>query len=465
MTTNMTGIFARFVSGLTMETIPAEVIEKTRACILNGYGIALGSHTTAFFPVAARSVLMLDGVREKGATLLRDGRKTSAAGAALANAALFHGRAQEDTCGVAHFGAILLPLLTALIENGEGEVADFIPALVAGYEVGGALESAYSPQTTAAGLRATPLYGTIAAAAAVARLWKLDVDQTGAALANAASFSGGILQSFGDGTDEWRYQVGIAGRNGLTAAALALQGSVSAANAFEGRAGFVRAFVRTDCDVEHFQEKLGREWSVMKVTFKPYPVCALNQTPVNAALRLRERIQAPLQSVKSVKIYLNPTVVGYAGMNTRGPFKSVSGTLMSIQYCVATTLLNGVPTVAQMSKFDDSDINAFMSRVTPVADASLGLLACRIEVEVEGQAAPLIEEFQADHATYSYDRAGVSRLIRQIGEETGVAAQSYACLEKFVEELPRADLNDVLNAFRPIQRPVDAVAGRAIGAQ
>jgi hypothetical protein len=133
---------------------------------------------------------------------------------------------------------------------------------------------------------------------------------------------------------------------------------------------------------------------------------------------------------------------------------------MSIQYCVATTLLNGVPTVAQMSKFDDQDINAFMSRMMPISDESLGLLACRIEVELDGQSALLIEEFQADHATYSYDRARVSLLIRQIGDETGVAAESYACLEKFVEELPRADLNDVLSAFRPIQHPVDIFVSR-----
>ena len=43
--------------------------------------------------------------------------------------------------------------------------------------------------------------------------------QLAAALANAAAFSGGILQSFADGTDEWRYQVGVAARLGLVAAA------------------------------------------------------------------------------------------------------------------------------------------------------------------------------------------------------------------------------------------------------
>ena len=52
---------ARFVAGLEIETLPEEVLEKARACVLNGYGIALGSHTTDFFPVAARAVLAQDG--------------------------------------------------------------------------------------------------------------------------------------------------------------------------------------------------------------------------------------------------------------------------------------------------------------------------------------------------------------------------------------------------------------------
>jgi len=280
----------RFVAGLELAAVPPDVVEKARTCLLNGYGIALGGHATPFAPVARRAALALDGERSGGATLLGDGRKTSVEGAALANAALFHGRAQEDTCGAGHFGTIMIPLLTALVEARGAPVERLLPALIAGYEVGGLLESAYGPKTTPAGLRASPLYGTLAAAAASAHLLGLDAERSAAALANAASFTGGMLQSFADGTDEWRYQVGIAARNGLAAAELARAGSRSAPGAFEGRSGFVRAFARADCDVPALLARLGSEWSVMRVTFKPFPVCAFNQTPVTGALVLRERL-------------------------------------------------------------------------------------------------------------------------------------------------------------------------------
>ncbi|MDX9741884.1 MAG: MmgE/PrpD family protein [Gammaproteobacteria bacterium] len=456
---SLTKKLAEFVTTLDVSSIPAEVVEKARACILNGYGIALGSHQTPFYSVAGRAALMMDGERSTGPELLGDGRRTTVAGAAFANAALFHGRAQEDTCGVAHFGAILLPLLTAMLENGEGEITDYLPALVAGYEVGGLLEAAYSAKTTPAGLRASPLYGTIAAAAAVSRMWRLDAGRTAAALANAASFAGGILQSFGDGTDEWRYQVGIACRNGLAAASLAAQGSVSADNAFEGRSGFVRAFVRSDCDVEALAARLGKVWAISSVTFKPYPVCALNQTPVTVALALRECAEFRPEAVKSARVVLNPVVVGYAGMDSCGPFESISGTLMSVQFCVATTILYGTPTVASMKRFDDSGVNALMPRIELVADEGMGLLACRIELALEGQSEPLVQELRADTRNYSYDRPTVAALVRRIGNETGVPERAYDLIERFAEQLPNAALADVLSAFNEIRSP-----GRGAGA-
>ncbi|WP_050846611.1 MmgE/PrpD family protein, partial [Bordetella pertussis] len=289
------------------------------------------------------------------------------------------------------------------------------------------------------------------AAAAAARLWRLPEDRTAAALANAASFAGGILQSFGDGTDEWRYQVGMAGRNGLAAATLAASGSVSAAGAFEGRSGFVRAFVRTECDVDAIAGQLGKDWSILKVTFKPYPVCALNQTPVRASLALREQLGAQADAVRAVRIHLNPTVVGYAGMDKEGPFESVSGTLMSIQFCVATTLLHGAPTIAHMTAFDDAGVLGLIPRIRPLADPALGLLSCRIESDVDGRAEPVVVQMHTDHTEYSYDRAGVSALVRRIGAETGVAPSAYDHIEKFAQALPHADLGDVLAAFGTIQ--------------
>lgn len=440
---------AEFVGTINAGRLPPEVLEKAHTCLLNSYGIALGCHATPYAPVARRAALAMDGEQGSGATLLGDGRKTSVAGAALANSALFHGRAQEDTCGAAHFGAILVPLLTAMIETHGFPMARLIPALVAGYETGGLFEVTYSARTTPAGLRASPLYGALAAAAAASRLMELPVDRTAAALSNAAAFTGGTLQSFDDGSDEWRYQVGVAGRIGYLAAQLARAGSVSAPHAFEGRTGFVRAYARTDCDTDTLAARLGRDWSIQRVTFKPYPVCAFNQTPVTAALQLRENIGST--KIRRARVRMNPYETGYAGMDSRGPFNSLSGTLMSIPFCIANTLQNGVPGVQNMTTYDNPGVNALIERIDLVPDEGIDRLCCVIEVELE-DGKMLTKEQIMTVADYAYDWNTVSALVRRVGAETGVRPEAYDRLEAFVRAPEGRGIDEILACFRALPR-------------
>ena len=343
--TTFSADLAGFLVGLRTESMPPEVVQKARVCLYNAFGMGINGHATPYGPVARATALALDGEVAGGATLFLDGRRTTIGGACLANAALFHGRAQEDTCGAAHFGTILIPLLTALIEARGFPLSRLIPALVAGYEAGGVLEKALAGKTTTGGFRSSAIYGTIAASAAAAKLMELSAEQTAAALANAVSFAGGVLQSFADGTDEWRYQVGVVARNGLVAAELARSGSVSAPNAFEGKSGFARAFARVDLD-SNLIASLGKDWAVLRVAFKPFPVCAFNQTPVTGALVLREQLRG---SPAKVRVRMNPYEIGYAGMDAVGPFNTISGTLMSIPFCIATTLVHGAPTTRHMT--------------------------------------------------------------------------------------------------------------------
>ena len=453
----VTAEIARFIRALDFAAVPPEVAEKTRTCLLNGYGIGLGCHDTPYARVARTAALDMYGEQPAGATLLGDGRRTAVAGAVLANAALFHGRAQEDTCGAAHLGTVMIPLLTALLETRGYPLARLLPALLAGYETGGLLEKAYAGRTTPGGFRASPVYGTIAAAAATAKLMDLPEERIAAALANAASFTGGILQSFSDGTDEWRYQVGLAAQIGLNAAELARAGSVSAPHAIEGKSGFVRAFVRDDCDADALLSGLGRDWAVLRVTFKPYPVCAFNQTPVIAALALREKLGGA--GIAAVRVHMNPYETGYAGMDATGPFDSVSGTLMSIPFCIATTLLHGVPDMARMTTYNDGDVNALTRRIRLVSDDGVPPLCCRIEIAT-ADARTLVQDQRMTTRDFAFDRKGVSALIRRIGAEQAVPARSYDAIETFVDALPGGSIHEVLRAFTllPAARPAARAA-------
>jgi len=435
---------ARFAAGLDLTILPPAVAEKAKICLLNAYGMGLNGYDTPYAPVGRAAAVALDGEVAGGATLLGDGRRTTIGGACLANSALFHGRAQEDTCGAAHFGTVLVPLLTAMIEVRHYPLARLVPALVAGYEVGGLLEKAYADRTTPGGFRSSAIYGTIAAAAAAGKLMGLEQAQLAAALSNAVSFAGGVLQSFSDGTDEWRYQVGMVARTGLVAAELARAGSIAAPHAFEGRTGFVASFARTDCEVAGLADRLGREWATLRVAFKPYPVCAFNQTPVTAALALREEVGNA--AIRAVRVHMNPFETGYAGMDATGPFNSISGTLMSIPFCIATTLIHGVPDMRAMTTYNDAAVNNLVNGIELISDVGVPVLSAIIEVgTTDGR---LLRRDQRMTATdYAYDRATVTALVRRVGAEQDLPSRAFDLLERFVEQLPDGSLDDVLASF------------------
>ena len=380
--------------------------------------------------------------------------KTSPGGAVLANAALFHGRAQEDASGAAHFGTELIPLATAMIETGGYPLDRLLPALVAGYEIGGLLEEAYAGKTTPAGLRSSTVYGPLACAALAARLMDLPKDRIAAALSLAASFTGGNLQAFADGSDEWRYQVGMVARSGLVAAELARAGARTAPHAIEGSAGLIRTMARSEPDVAALAAKLGHEWKIHRVAFKPFPVCAFNQSPVTAALRLRAAIGGA--EPRRVTVRMNPYEMGYAGMDAAGPFDSISGTLMSIPFCVASTLIHGAPSMQRMTTYDDPEVNALMARVELVSDDSVATLCCVIETELsDGTRA--IEDLRMTASDYAYGWDETVALIRRIGAESGVPQRAYDLIEAFCRDLPAGSIAMVLDAFSELDK-LDAAA-------
>jgi len=120
--------------------------------------MAVNGYDTPYAPVARAPAVALDGEVGGGAALLGDGQRTTIGGAWLANSALFHGRAQQDTCGAAHFGAVLVLLLTAMIETWHYPLECLLPVLVTGYEAGGLLEKAYADRTRA---RRIPFVGDL----------------------------------------------------------------------------------------------------------------------------------------------------------------------------------------------------------------------------------------------------------------------------------------------------------------
>jgi hypothetical protein len=53
---------------------------------------------------------------------------------------------------------------------------------------------------------------------------------------------------------------------------------------------------------------------------------------------------------------MNPFGIDYAGRETKGPFHSILGTLMSIPLCIALALVRGAPTMAAMTSYHENEV-------------------------------------------------------------------------------------------------------------
>jgi aconitate decarboxylase len=153
---------AAFVSALSYDRIPAEVIERIKLLILDSLGCAIYGAQLEWCRILRQTLESLDATRTTSVwgTPLR----LSSPHAALMNGTQVQGFELDDVHrqGVLHVGAVTLPALIAVAEShADLSGRDFLTAAVAGYEIGPASDDAWGRSISdRAGIPARPLAST-----------------------------------------------------------------------------------------------------------------------------------------------------------------------------------------------------------------------------------------------------------------------------------------------------------------
>jgi 2-methylcitrate dehydratase PrpD len=205
-----------------------------------------------------------------------DGGDESAAGRAWLDAAHAVASALDDDAGYGSAGAPVWAALEAL----GGPDEEVLVAGGIGMRAALGLWSAGRYREAERGFSGATVFGVLATAVACARLLRLGIDETVAAIAIAASQAGGLLVD--DGTDARMLRLAAAARDGLQAAGLAAEGFRGAPDMIEGRQGFGEAFFGLPLsDVPGLAEAL-RASSLDSLRGKEIPGHAHHQRPVAA---------------------------------------------------------------------------------------------------------------------------------------------------------------------------------------
>ena len=430
----------RFVHRLSYNALPKEVVEKAKTCMINGIGIGISCHDVEYGKIARRIVVAEEkGIRkERSATLFCDGSKVSVMGAAFANTTLFHARTQEDTIGSSHAGTVTIPTALAIGEREGNSGKEVITAIVAGYEVTGVLDRMASPYTTPRGLRPSSLFGIFGSVSAASKLFKLSEEEIINAIAFAAAFAGGTAECFVAGTTEWRYQVGVASREGILASLIAKNGGRGALSAIEGKSGFLAAFANSAECASEIGKDLGRRWEIIRTGFKPYPICFFNQTPVIAMLDLVKQHRIGFEEIKRIKIRVNPYEYQYPGMNYRGPFTTIGAALMSTPFCLAAACVDRELTLKGIGQFDNPQILNLIDRIDKVPDEKIPGLSCFVEVETK-RGKRFTKEMVVPADYYNFDMNQVIELIRRVTGETAVDPGKVDKMVSMVKDFHKAE--------------------------
>lgn len=336
----LTRRLAGFVSALDFEPIPAEAVATVKRGFIDCVGVMFAGREEAVVRVLLSQGLC-SGKAES--TFLFDRGKTSAPDAALINATAGHALDYDDVAIDGHPSVVLVPAILAEGERLGSSGRDLIAAYVAGYEVWGELASRDQDKHHARGWHPSAVFGALAAAAAGARLAKLDAERTTHALAAAASMAGGLTANFGSMMKP--LQVARAAQSGLIAARLAAGGFTASPDALEHRGGFLAAFspagrVRTDGEIT--------PWHILKngLNIKRYPVCYALHRSIDGLLSLNSKNSIEIENIREIEMSIGKL---QAGMLRHSRPQSALDAKFSAEFAAASSLVAGRVGLAELS--------------------------------------------------------------------------------------------------------------------
>lgn len=372
----LAGLIAEFAAGLSVSTMPRDVVTATKVNIFDTLACAVaGSSAPGVLDVVelARS---WGGAPQ--ATLLAFGDKVPAHHAAWVNGAMSHARDFDDTHdeAVLHAGVTVVPAALAAAElSGAASGADFLAAVAAGLEVVCRLGVATRVGIVESGFMYTPLFGHFGAVVAAGRVLGLSRAQIINAIGISYSQVAGNHQVTRDAALTKRMQPGFAAQAALLSVQLARRNVRGVQNTFDGADGFLRVYLQGRFDRDRMVDALGTRFEFTGLSYKAYPCCRFNHTAIDAALALRASPNVDPRKIR--RIVTQTTRQAYEAVCTplairRSP-QTVVQAQFSIPYTLSAALIDGFVGLDHFTPegLKRSDILELAARVDPVVSEEI----------------------------------------------------------------------------------------------
>jgi 2-methylcitrate dehydratase PrpD len=368
---------ARFVAGLTLDAIPAPVVDRAVLLTLDTLGNALAAAGEDFGRAALDTAERLGGAPESA--LLGRAARVAAANAVLTNATLAHGLDFDDTRedAIVHTSCVAMTTALAVAEAEGASGRAMLEASIAGIEVMCRVGLAVPGALHARHFHPTAIAGGFGAVAAAGRLQRLTEDQLTHAFGIVGSQAAGIIEYLADGSWTKRMHAGWAAHAGVVATLLARGGFTGPATVLEGEHGLYAAFAggHDTARLAGLLDSLGREWELEALTLKPYPCGSIAQPYMDCAARLRERDGIKTDDITAIRCRTSAGPVPRLWEPLAAKHAPPNGyaAKFSLPYLLATIFVRGRAGLAEFTDAAarEAGVLRIASRVTYEIDPSI----------------------------------------------------------------------------------------------
>lgn len=346
---------SRFIVDSGYENIPTDAVKMAKRTALDCVGAALAGVTEPVSQTITGYVTRLGGPPQ--ASMFGAGVKVSVADSALANGCIAHALDYDD-CGVkiGHPSVLVLPAVLSLGEHLGASGKEMLTAYILGLEVEGKLALHADFKLMQARLNHQTWYGSIGAAAACAKLLKLDVAKTRMALGIAANFACGL--SANHGSMAGAMAAGNACRNGVVAALMAREGITANINIIETKNGFYDTLVGAGhYDAERMADGLGKPFYIESpgIGLKKYPSCYHTHRALDGVLQLLDENPLSDKDIAEVDVGTSERAMRVLAFTEPAtPYQAK----FSLPYCIAAAVVDRQVTLETFTshKFEDRNL-------------------------------------------------------------------------------------------------------------
>jgi 2-methylcitrate dehydratase PrpD len=373
-----------FASGFRLAAAPPEAQDHMKKCLLDWLGCAIRGATMPQAECVKQYTELMGG--NPHATVIGKQAAESMYNAALSNGYYGHILEMDDVDkeSISHPGTVVIPAALSIGEWRRISGADFLAAIIAGYEVMLRVGAAVTPAHYQI-WHTTATSGVFGSAVAAGRMLGLSHEQLTSAFGNAGTMSAGLWEFLADGAMSKYLHAGKAAATGVMAACFAQTGFTGASRILEGKQGFFAGYARQDVNPALFAD-FGRKYRTATVSFKPYPCCRHTHSAIDCARAAHGKLPASLADIADVDIATYKAAHQVAGIENPQDSRQAQ---FSLKYTVARALKTGRIALADFDDdvLFDAEVRSLMGKTTFAVAPSLDALTpaawpCRLTVRL-----------------------------------------------------------------------------------